>query len=95
MSTLTIPDHADSMSSLLVWVLIDSSIKAAALLAIALVSIWVLQRASAAIRDRIWTLAFTAERWVLPAVSSVVPQWRIPVFGTNFPHRCGVPGGDG
>ncbi len=82
MKPLAIPDHAESMSSLLAWVLIDSSVKAAVLLAIALVSTWALRRTSAAMRDRIWTLAFCGAL-VLPAVSSIVPQWRIPVVGKS------------
>jgi hypothetical protein len=76
------------MSSMLAWVLFDSGVKAAVVLAIAFVATWARRRASAAIRERIWTLAFCGAN-VLPAISSIVPQWRIPIAGMVLPTSTG------
>lgn len=72
----------ESLSPKLAWVLIDSSFKVAVLLAIAHLTNMLLHRASAAVRDRIWTLAFCGAM-ILPVVSSLVPQWRIPITRFN------------
>ena len=84
MNLASISDFVHSISSKLTWVLIDSSIKAAVLLAIAAVINGLWRRCSAAIRDRIWTLAFCGAI-ILPAISSIVPQWRIPIFRITPP----------
>lgn len=72
-----------SLSSRLAWILMDSSLKAAALLTIALLINGMLRRRSAAVRDRIWTLAFCGVM-VVPILSSIVPQWRIPIVGISL-----------
>ncbi len=62
-----------------VLVIADAGIKAALLLGLAGLACLVLRRASAAVRHQIWSLGFCGAV-LLPIVSSIIPQWRIPVL---------------
>src|SRR5205814_8961487 len=62
-----------------VWVIADAGVKAALLLAFAGLACLALRRASAAVRHQVWSLAFCGAV-LLPVVSSIIPQWRVPVL---------------
>ena len=60
---------------------IDLTWKATAILCAAFALHYALRRASAAVRDLVWTLAF-AGLLVLPVLSVATPDWQAPVAGT-------------
>ena len=67
-----------SLSTTIVWILLDSSLKSTILFVVAIATTWAFRRGSAAIRDRIWGLAFCGAI-AIPFVSACLPHWRIVV----------------
>ena len=59
--------------------LLDTGVKATVLLVAACLVAALLHRASAAVRHRVWCLAF-AGLLLLPTLSSVLPGWRVPIL---------------
>jgi len=57
-------------------VLMDSAVKGTALLLLAAIAALILRRDSAATRYLVWMLAIIA-MLVVPALSSMLPQWRV------------------
>ncbi len=67
--------HAAAWSALL----LEATVKGTLLLVLALLAMRPLQRASAAVRHWIWTLAAAAVV-ALPLLSVLLPVWRVPLF---------------
>lgn len=57
----------------------DASFKGAALFAVATLVAFLLRHSSAAVRHRLWALAFCGV-FVIPVISSVMPQWKVPIL---------------
>lgn len=62
----------------------DAVLKATLLLAAAAATAVILQRASAALRHFVWTLALIGTI-VLPALSTVLPHWQVPIVTLASP----------
>ncbi|MDX1579509.1 MAG: hypothetical protein R3266_13570, partial [Gemmatimonadota bacterium] len=90
-----------------VWLpwLVDVSLKAAVLLALAFAVTGLARRTSASVRHHVWTLAFAAVL-ALPLLSAALPSWQVPVPGwraglevggaplaRRVPDRTGTSGG--
>ena len=58
--------------------LLDTVLKATVLLIVAYLAAALLHRASAAVRHRVWCLAFSG-LLLLPVLSSLLPGWRAPI----------------
>ena len=58
---------------------LDTVVKATVLLVVAWLVAVVLRRASAAVRHRVWCLAFSG-LLLLPVLSSLLPGWRVPIL---------------
>src|SRR6185437_5033346 len=58
---------------------LDVGVKATALLLAAVAAMALLRRSSAALRHRVWCLAFAA-LLLLPALSAALPKWRLPIL---------------
>lgn len=70
---------------------VDIIWKATLLLGLAFAADAALRRASAAVRDVVWTLAF-ASVLVLPFVSSLAPEWSAPLAASFTASTASVPG---
>ena len=74
-------------SDVVAMLLLDTVIKATVLLVGACLAAALLRRASAAVRHRVWCLAFLA-LILLPFVPLALPTWRLPIL----PIPIGSPG---
>ncbi|MGH7139288.1 MAG: M56 family metallopeptidase [Pirellulales bacterium] len=62
----------------------DAALKATVLLSLATVATALLRRSSAAVRHRVWCLAF-ASLLLLPGLSALLPEWRLAVLPYGSP----------
>lgn len=70
-------------------VMLDAAIKATVLLAISAATAFVLRDKSAAVRHRIWCLGLTGA-CLIPLLSLMLPQWRLPVLPTASPAESSI-----